>query len=443
MHSIGWRSLLFFPPILVGVLVFGFLAKSQGEPGRAPAREPVIKVRAMTAVARSVVPKAVGHGTVEPGKTWEAVAEVGGKVVFLASEVKKGAILPRDAVLLRIDPTDYELAVAKAEADIRAIEAQASELDAKKTNTEAALKIEQAALALAEKELQRLNNLGGATSRASVDQQQRSLLAQRQAVQSLRNTLALLPSQRNLLGAQQAAAEAQLATARRNVARCEMTLPFAARVTAVNIEQAQYAPQGKILMQADGIERAEITAQIPAAQVAPLLPRDLQLPPPGQEGGFRKVLERMGLSAVARLRDPRLPAQWEARLIGISEAEDPRTRTRGFIVAVDNPYGQIEVGKRPPLIRNMFLEVELRGQPRQGIPIPRAALRDGWVWLADQDQRLARREVNVAFYREDWAVIESGLNEGDTVVLSDFSPAVQGMKLDPVADESLVSDLQP
>jgi multidrug efflux pump subunit AcrA (membrane-fusion protein) len=127
---------------------------------------------------------------------------------------------------------------------------------------------------------------------------------------------------------------------------------------------------------------------------------------------------------------------------------DPETRTIGAIVAVDDPYAQAVSGVRPPLVRNLYVEVELRGEPRPGsIVVPRVAVHrrdDGRpvVYVADADDRLAFRDVVPGPAQSDLVVIANGLVAGDRVVVTDVIPAIAGMKLMPTPDEALAERLR-
>ncbi|EOG1936824.1 hypothetical protein ACUFKZ_001653 [Vibrio fluvialis] len=55
-----------------------------------------------------------------------------------------------------------------------------------------------------------------------------------------------------------------------------------------------------------------------------------------------------------------------------------------------------------------------------------------------KDGKLAIQPVNVDFIHNQLAVIKSGLNSGDVVVVSQLQPAVKGMPLKPQPDKALV-----
>jgi multidrug efflux pump subunit AcrA (membrane-fusion protein) len=160
------------------------------------------------------------------------------------------------------------------------------------------------------------------------------------------------------------------------------------------------------------------------------------------------VPRRFGLDATVRLRTQEIKASWDARFDRAGEGMDPQTRTMGVIVAVDEPYRKAIPGERPPLVKDMFVEVELRGQPwPDAIVVPRIATHrndDGEtvLYLADRAGRLEVRPVTLGPVQGDLAVVRAGLEPGERVVVSDLIPAVAGMRLDPRLDTALAARMR-
>jgi multidrug efflux pump subunit AcrA (membrane-fusion protein) len=155
-----------------------------------------------------------------------------------------------------------------------------------------------------------------------------------------------------------------------------------------------------------------------------------------------RLPEVLGLSATVRLRSGDFAVEWAARFARISATIDPETRTVGVIVAVDEPYRRARPPVRPPLVKNMFVEVELRGKPLPATPvIPRSALVGDEVFVAGPDNRLERRKVEVSLLQTNFVAIGRGLEAGERVIVSDLSPAIDGMLIDPVPDEGLAQRL--
>ena len=437
------RLLLFVVPVALGLAAVGYAVMNREGPQRLPPEERLTPVRVVPAPAVDMVPRALGYGSVTPGRIWEAVGEVSGTVIYRHPELEKGAVLRAGTELLRIDPTDYRLAVAQIEASIRSTEAQLAVLDVRASNTKRSLSIEARSIDLARKELERKQRLvqQGTISQATVDQEERAVLVGEQAVQNLRNSMNLLPAERTVLEATRDQLMAQLETARRNLARTTIVAPFNCRIAEVNVEKAQFAIQGKVLVVADSLDVAEVTAQVPIGNLLTLLPPDLDLPlEPGAP--MSRLREVAGLEAIVRLRTGRGDNEWAARFDRMSDTVDRRTRTVGVIVAVDDPYRQAVPGQRPPLVKNMYVEVEVRGRPRPGaVVIPRGALYGREVRIAGPDDRLRVREVEVDFVQTNFVVVASGLEAGERVVVSDLPFAADGMRLAPVEDEEALAAL--
>ncbi len=437
------KRLLIIPALALGVAVLVLLIGGREAPEQAVLSEEVRTVRVIATPSVPIVPRAVGYGYVEPATVWEAVAEVSGRIIETHPRLDAGEILPAGAVLLRIDPTDYQLAIAQIEANIRSTRAELAELAVRESNTGASLKIEENALRLSERDLERKRELfkRGNVSQSAVDEQQRNVLTHAQSVQALQNTLNLVPAERDALEATLAVYDARLASARRDLERTTIVVPFDARIAEVNVELAQFAKEGQVLVVADSIDVAEVAAQFPIDRFRNLLPRDV-----GEDGLTMAVMDRLpevlGLSATVRLRSGDFVVEWAARFARISATIDPETRTVGVIVAVDEPYRRARPPVRPPLVKNMFVEVELRGKPLPATPVvPRSALVGDEVFVAGPDNRLERRKVEVSLLQTNFVAIGRGLEAGERVIVSDLSPAIDGMLIDPVPDEGLAQRL--
>ena len=332
------RKLLILPPLIAGVGAIAVAVGLRDGPERTAVSESVYKVRVIEIPEVTLVPRALGYGNVQPGTVWQAVAEVGGKVVHVHPQLKKGAILAKDEVLLRIDPTRYEMAVAQIEANIRAKDAQVAELAVKEANNRATLGIDERSLALSRKDLQRKRSLLAKkhVSQAAVDEEERNVLAREQAVQASRNNLNLVPTERRTLRAELALYEAQLSTARLDLDRTTIIAPFDCRIADVGVQETQYAAQGTVLAIADSIGVSEVAAQVPIGRLINLLAKGTTVLP-SADGLTNALPDLLGLEAIVRLRGGTVDARWQARFTRISDTIDPQTRTVGVVVAVDKP----------------------------------------------------------------------------------------------------------
>lgn len=441
------KRLLVVPPVALGIALLVWQIGRDNPPEQRTPPEVSQAVRVVEVAPVAFVPRATGYGTVAPGRVWEAVAQVSGKIVDQHQALRRGRLIEAGAEILRIDPTDYELAVARAQADLDRVRAQLDELAMRGENLDKSIEIERRALELAREDLARKQLLleRGNVPQSTVDEAQTVVLTQSQRLQELQNQSTLLPAERAVLEAQVALAETTVASARLDLERTSIRLPFDARIAAVNVEPTQFVNLGQVLVVADGIEVAEVDAQFPISRLAPLVRADIDLTTLSA-AELGDVPRRLGLNATVRLRSEEVRASWDARFDRLSDRIDPQTRTVGVIVVVEEPYRKAIPGRRPPLAKDMFVEVELTGQPWPDVfVVPRVAVhrREGrpLLYVVGDDDRLVLREVELGPSQGDLAVVASGLAPGDRVVVSDLIPAILGMKLEPQLDRALAERL--
>ena len=422
-------KLLILPPVVIGILVLMFMVAGKQPPAQAERGEPTRTVRVIEVPLVELVPIAEGYGQVQPARIWTAVSQVAGRVTYIHPRLRDGEILPVDTELVHIDPKDYELALAQAQAEL-------AELNAQEKNARASLNIEKRNQQLARKELERIQKLvtKGTSSQSKADETERAMLTYSASVQNLQNTLALVPSQRSVL-------EAKVALAERNLGHTIIRAPYDMRVASLKVEADQYVPIGQSLFEGDAVDRVEIKAQVAMSSLRRLfIGRQMQI---DIERVSEEFAELIALDPVVKLDLGNHVAEWQAEFVRFSDTVDPETRTMGVVVAVDNPFEKVIPGYKPPLSKGMFVNVVLRGKKSmQRVLVPRSTVRANTVYVADEDNRLRRRSVKILFSQGDISVVEQGLEPGERVVVTDLVPAVDGMLLQLQLDEELNKSLK-
>jgi multidrug efflux pump subunit AcrA (membrane-fusion protein) len=441
------KKLLFIPPILLGIAAVYFMTVGREAPEREPVEERARPVRVITVEPVTLVPRVTGFGSIYPGTVWSAIAQVAGEVVYVHPDLKKGAILAAGTEIVRISPADFELAISRVEANIRAAEATLTELEVTETNTAALLDIEKRGLDLRESELARKQELfeRGTIAASALELEQRETLAQRKRVQDLENALRLLPTQRAVQREQIAVYRAELESAKLDLARTHIILPFDARVAEVNVESEQFTQAGSSLVTADSLDVAEVEAQIPISQFRAMIEAGAPDSLPGgvTPESLSRIIQTIDVQAIVRLRVGNDVVEWPARFARISDTLDPKTRTVGAIVAVEGAYAMAKPGERPPLTKGMFVEIELRTRAKDdSLIVPRSALHDGQLYVVNADNRLDIRPVTIRLVQGDLAVVDEGIVPAERIVVSDLIPAVVGMLLKPQPDEALLARLK-
>ena len=227
-----------------------------------------------------------------------------------------------------------------------------------------------------------------------------------------------------------------IAAAERDIERTAIVLPFDARIATLAAEREQVASRGQVLIEADGIAIAEVAAQVPVSHMRELVP---DADSSGLDIIARDLRDLFDIGAT--VRHPEVAGVWPARFARVSPTIDPRTRTVGIIVEVDEPYRRAQPGVRPPLFKGMFVEVVLSGRPRESLVIPRSAVHGGVVYVVEDENRLARRPIEASLVQPSFLAVAKGVGSGDRIVVSDLFPAIEGMLLDPVDDLAALAAL--
>ena len=434
------KPLLFIPPLALGIAGFMWMNSREAPPIEAT-EAAQLAVRIMNIEAAPVSVTATGFGRVVAAKEWSAVSRVQGRVTDLAEGLSEGRIVEAGEVLIEVERTDYDLAVARAKANVASSEAKLDELERQEKNTRRSLEVQQSILAVAQAELDRAEELlasGTGTSRA-VENAQSAYLAQQSAVVNLQNTIDLFPAQRV---AAEAALDVQLVAlseAETNLSRTTITAPFKGRIDSTAVQQDQYIRSGEILLTLQDISAAEITAEIQPQAFAPLAASVFG---PDFIAGANidvaraiEVLTAAGVTATVHLDQPNGTRSYPAQLVRFRGTVNPEAGTIGFTVQVDDPLVANRENGRLPLTVGAFVSVDLAVPARDGvIAIPRAVLhRDDqgapFVYVADGSNQLDIRPVATGVVLGERITISEGLQTGDKLILSDPRPPIPGIDL--------------
>ncbi|APX13463.1 efflux RND transporter periplasmic adaptor subunit [Tateyamaria omphalii] len=443
----NWRILLFIPAIAVGIGAFMIINNRGPEPATSNGVRPLVPVRVAEVVLEPVEVSVTGYGRVEPVRTWEAISQVDGQIISTTEDLAVGGFVSEGQVIIEVDPRDYEIALARAEANLAIAETQLSELNAQEENTAEQLALEQQIEAVVQADVDRRAALveSGSTSIASLEQVQRDLISQQRRVLDLENALALFPVQRESAEATLASRRVDVEEAERNLSDTRIIAPFDGRILEENAAEGVYIRPGDRLLTIAGGDTVEIVAEVqPAAMssaLALLIPDAADVIErfnPFETDAAINALNAAGISATVVLSqgtDYRYPA----RIVRLDGSVDNTTGTIGIVAEVDGAGIPDPATRRPPLTNGAFVAVLFQGstQEPQAV-VPRSALieeEDGaYVYVVDDDTRLARRDVTVAGRSAGDMVISSGLAAGDTLVLTPPEPAILGTFLAPVRD---------
>lgn len=430
-------------PLVFAVVIVIVLLLTHSEPVKKDVTEIIRPLRVIKAPLVVLIPKTLGYGLVEPRRIWRVMAEVKGAIVATHPQLESGALVKEGTVLLKINSADYDLAMARLKSSIGETHARLHELTAEEKSQNASLKIEKRSLTLAQKSLERLYKLfkKNVVAPDAIDREERNFLKQKQAIQRIENAIAQIPARREALEAALAVQKNNLKQAELDLKRTVIRAPFDCRLGNVKLGKGQYLNAGQLLFEAHGTDVVEVEAKFRPEQLRNLLPPKKRLQfQPGIT--MKKLCKLFDLTVTIRLRSGNWEASWPARFDRIRETVDPRTRVINVVAVIDKPYEKIIPGVRPALIRGMYCEMELRAPSRPNtIVLPRSAVRNKVVCLINKNGRLQKRKIEIAFAQDNLVVVKSGLIGGETVIVSDPAPAIEGMLVKPVVDSQFTASI--
>jgi multidrug efflux pump subunit AcrA (membrane-fusion protein) len=373
-------------------------------------------------------PEVIAYGRVNPKNSWQAIAEVSGKVVYRHPALETGRLLKAGTLVLKIDPLEYQLKQSQAQANVNMANAQLKRLDQEKNNLITSLNIEKQKLALEEQEYQRKLELKKKSliSNSEVEAQKQSLLIQTKLVQDLTSSLKLLPDDKKVAQAQVNINQALLDDAQRQLDNTEIVLPFDARIAAVSIEQAQAVSMGNMMFEAQQLGTVEVKAELSLhdAELLMLSVKDNKV-----HNETLPDIEKLGLAANIELQIGAKNHQWPATLTRISDNINPEQATIGFYLEVQQDFKGLDLKTKPPLTKGMFVSARITGFESQQFVIPEKALHGEHIYIIDDDNKLSIRPVTVHFRNRQGVAISGDFKAQERLVLNDLIPAIPGMSL--------------
>lgn len=441
MKKIFKNLAAFLVMIAIGVAIFMMMQKNKKPAEHTDGQLPAKPVEVLTVKRQPFKAHVTGYGNVQPAIVLRGKAEVSGKVSYVHPELKAGGSIPKGTVVLKIDPEDYEVSLKQTQADLASSKSQLDQLKQEEQSTRRSLELAKQNLRLGEKELERTRGIWEKRliSRSTLDAEEQKVIQLRQSVSDLQGQLNTYSSRKSSATAQLSRSTQQVRGQTTNLGRTEITMPFDARISSASAEKGEFVSTGTTVFEATSIDGVEISAEIPLPHMRTLFAamqgQSIDISP----SNLKAALGSLGLQATVRLVDEAIPkAIWEARVARFGESVDPTKRTLSVVVAVDKPYENIVLGERPPLLKGMFVSVELFAPESQALVIPRKALHQGRVYIVNKQQQLEIRDVEILTQQGNQAVIAAGLEEGEQVIINDLIPVIPGMPLAPMENGKLL-----
>lgn len=327
-------------------------------------------------------PIIVATGTVQPVEDVMLSSLVGGQVIRRDDSFIPGGFVKKGEVLLQIDPSDYQ----------NTLELRKSELQQAETN----LDVEMGRQEVAEQDLELLGI-------DSLSQDQRSLVLRKPQLNSV---------EANLKSARASVQQAQL-----NLSRTTIKAPFDAHILSQNVTIGSQVSPGDNLGRLVGTDFYWINLTVPVNKI-----KWLNFPDSDSEKG--SPVKIMSTSAWNKddFREGYLYKQ-----VG---ALDDQTRLARVLVRVPDPLGRNSEKDKPELMIGSFVEAHMQAEEiKDVVRLNRDLIRsNNTVWVM-QEGELQIREVEILLTDAKYSYIKNGLEDGDSVVVTNLSTVSNGIKL--------------
>lgn len=382
-------------PILVlggSVMIVNTLAASKPEPEKTESKARPVSLYVDEVVAKNITLNVESQGEVQSTNHIELVSEVSGRVLSVSPQFSSGAEFEAGETLIKIDDTEYQLAVTRAESKVaEAKVGVAREL----------------ANAKIKKEQWKYKNPGVEPSEFALN----------------------IPQVADAKGKLKAA-QAELAEAKRNVQRTHIKVPFRGRVMDENIGVGQYISTGKILGNVFAVDQVEIQLALTDSQLD-----ELNLPM-----GYM-ANSNQGPAVTLKAQVGKTWHQWQGHIQRTQASVDKDTRMIYATAVVNDPYGSGS-DDGTPLAVGMFVAAEIASDTSQtAFVLPRDALRNkDKVYVINDENRLEIRTVSVLSTNQNHVMIADGIKAGEWAVTSSAPGVADGVEVQAIKRQ-LVSQL--
>ncbi len=380
------RFIRFLMPIAVlaagGLVTYWMLETTpQARPRPKHRSAALVEVKKVKFEDRKTVITAMG--TVIPAKQIDLNSQVSGEVVHTAKDFIPGGLVRKGEPLLKIDPSEYELAVRQTAGEVADVQTR--------------LKLEKGRQLVARQEF--------AFLKQHVSDEEKDLILRKPQLESLQ---ALLES-----------AQAKHERAKLDLARTRINIPFNAVIRSTHVNIGARVTPATSLAAIAGTDTFWIEVLVPVNRL-----QWIRIPSNNGETG-----------SVVKIFDP---AAWGpdgyriGRVIRLSPGLEEQGRMAKLLVSVQDPLVLLSENKENHrVLINAYVRVEIEGIGlSRAAVIDRGHIRDGeYAWIMDENDRLEIRKVTISFKDRTHVYVTGGIREGERLLTTDLSTPVSGMML--------------
>lgn len=348
-------------------------------PGAAQTQTISVDVMTLEAGTNRIIVEAMGR--VQPSESVALQSQVSGKVVWRNSELVPGGILKKGDTAVRIDDSDFKLAVPQAENTL--------------ANAKLELRLEEGRQVVAKKEYEMLKR--------ELTEEEKELVLRKLQLESARKNVE--------------SAEAALEKAKLDLKRTTLAAPLNAAVVSASAEVGSLISQGSTVAMLAGTDRYWVVLSIPIEKIGLLSVRD------GKKAGSKVTLRAENIWGENLSRT--------GELVRIAaDLQDNGYMAKAYVEVADPLSLKKENREEPKLIIGTLLNAEIEGREVDDtIKISRRYVREGdkIYIVSDGVMRIISPEF-VSKTRDDVIIKNGGLG-GAELITSPVSMPADGINV--------------
>ena len=306
-------------------------------------------------------------------------SQVTGQVVYISPKFLTGGYFDTNEVIMRIDPSDYELALVQAEVNV--------------ARAEQTLSVE--------------------SEQADLARQDWDKYGEGEPTDLVLRIPQLREAEAGLKGAQ-----ANYDTQKIRLDRTNVKAPFPLMIGEKQVDLGQIVGNNQDLAGVFGTDEAEIRMPLSQKQMDLLSVKRV---------GILSAEEVLKVNVRDLTREADLV--WEADILRIESSIDRKSRVYYAIGTVMDPMNLIGDKETPPLLPGVFVDLEVMGPKIANVfLIPAKAMRDDSNIYIYKDEKLIIKPVVVLDRDQTIVTVLSGIEEGETITTTPPFSFVPGMK---------------
>ena len=424
------KQIIFRVIICLIILVFGLLGMKRlsalkKPPNEAKRTEQALQVEGTIVKTEDVRVTLKGYGELKALNSVSISTEISGRIVHVNPHLESGKIIPRNAVLFKIDPRIYTARLQEAKASLEQLKNAVLMLEKQTAIDRERQKTIHRNRDLAQLEFKRIqqlyevNNVG---TRSGVDRAEQAYNAAVDQADQMDRALALYPLQIQEVKSSIASANARVAIANINLRQCQVMSPFTGRVKNVSIEIGQFVSPGQPVVTLADDSLLEIQVPLDARDAR----QWLLFNQTSVEDPTTWFSTPNPVACKIRWTENPEAKPWTGLLDRVVQF-NPQTRMLMVAIQIGAINPRASEQSPFPLVEGMFCMVDIPGKMlRNIVRLPRWSVGfENTVYLATEKSRLKTIPVTVIHTEGENVFVSSGLTPGQTVITTRLSDPLE------------------